>query len=763
MINNNIKIDLHIHSVASEYKEPKYADGTSIVTNSTIQNVEVLLNRLKENSISLFSITDHNRYDSKLYNEIKAKLQTEEYKQLNVLHGVEFDVQLEIEKKPVHIIVIFDVKTDKDMLLIEKTISNNIITSVSGFYTKEIFEKLLREIKLDTILIVHQKTSLDNGKGNHNSLSEGTSDPYTIIKAGYITALEYQKPNVEGILKNNLYDMNVDIALITGSDCHDWYAYPHHDKTKNNNSVYFSKIKALPTFKGLLLSLTSPLTRFNRIERNDSNYIHSFSINGNDIGLDSGINAIIGENGSGKTTLFQILSRDDNKKYIKDLKKENCIVFDCDESIILHSIKQSELIEKFQKNELFYDDATLFNDINSQNFETVYSNFNEKLLKSIKHNIHKFELKDALRNKNFELKMDLEDTSTLYVNTSPITFAPENEHSSHRTNISNIIRLLINERADDYYDNEIKDKFLQAIRIINDIYNVVEEKEKQVDFNNKIKNIIVKECNDYYESINEISTSEDREISSYSIGKESFVNDIVNAIKANISKQNKLVLPDICEGKSKNQKNGYIFSKETNYNGVDVLEKYLETMFTNNYRDIDKLLNITTKNELKQAIMGCNSIEDIDKKHESNYQKFIEWAKKEKTYIKEETSDDSIGNTLGEMSLVYYKFKTSLENSFDVLMIDQPEDNISNNRIAEKLVKYFNSVRKNKQLIIVTHNPLLVVNLDVDNVIHLNKVNNKINVKAGCLEDEDNEILNLVASTLDGGKEMIERRLKIYE
>ena len=161
--------------------------------------------------------------------------------------------------------------------------------------------------------------------------------------------------------------------------------------------------------------------------------------------------------------------------------------------------------------------------------------------------------------------------------------------------------------------------------------------------------------------------------------------------------------------------------------------------------------------------MGCNSIEDIDKKHDANYLKFIEWAKKEKTYIKEETSDDSIGNTLGEMSLVYYKFKTSSENSFDVLMIDQPEDNISNNRIAEKLVKYFNSVRKNKQLIIVTHNPLLVVNLDVDNVIHLNKINNKINIKAGCLEDEDNEILSLVASTLDGGKEMIERRLKIYE
>ena len=65
-------------------------------------------------------------------------------------------------------------------------------------------------------------------------------------------------------------------------------------------------------------------------------------------------------------------------------------------------------------------------------------------------------------------------------------------------------------------------------------------------------------------------------------------------------------------------------------------------------------------------------------------------------------------------------------------------------------------------LILVTHNPLLVVNLDADNILYLKKVNNTINVTSGCLEDEENDILNIVASTLDGGKEMIEKRLKIY-
>ena len=119
------------------------------------------------------------------------------------------------------------------------------------------------------------------------------------------------------------------------------------------------------------------------------------------------------------------------------------------------------------------------------------------------------------------------------------------------------------------------------------------------------------------------------------------------------------------------------------------------------------------------------------------------------------------------MSLVYYRFQTNEDNDWDVLMIDQPEDNISNNRIAEKLLVYLNRNRNQKQLILVTHNPLLVVNLDADNIIYLSKTNDTINALSGCLEYENDSkkenILKIVADTLDGGKEMIEKRLKIYE
>ena len=80
------------------------------------------------------------------------------------------------------------------------------------------------------------------------------------------------------------------------------------------------------------------------------------------------------------------------------------------------------------------------------------------------------------------------------------------------------------------------------------------------------------------------------------------------------------------------------------------------------------------------------------------------------------------------------------------------------------LNKYLNSIKDKKQVILITHNPLLVVNLDVDNVIHLTKTNNTIEVKNGALEYEsdDYSILNLVKENLDGGYDAIERRLKAY-
>lgn len=56
-----------------------------------------------------------------------------------------------------------------------------------------------------------------------------------------------------------------------------------------------------------------------------------------------------------------------------------------------------------------------------------------------------------------------------------------------------------------------------------------------------------------------------------------------------------------------------------------------------------------------------------------------------------------------------------------IYIIDQPEDNISQNAIREYLLDRFKTMGENRQVIMVTHNPQFIVNLDVDNLIFLSK------------------------------------------
>jgi predicted ATPase len=54
------------------------------------------------------------------------------------------------------------------------------------------------------------------------------------------------------------------------------------------------------------------------------------------------------------------------------------------------------------------------------------------------------------------------------------------------------------------------------------------------------------------------------------------------------------------------------------------------------------------------------------------------------------------------------------------LVIDQPDDNLDNLSVYPSLVEYFRKRKKTRQIIIITHNPNLVVNTDAEQVIVAN-------------------------------------------
>ena len=119
----------------------------------------------------------------------------------------------------------------------------------------------------------------------------------------------------------------------------------------------------------------------------------------------------------------------------------------------------------------------------------------------------------------------------------------------------------------------------------------------------------------------------------------------------------------------------------------------------------------------------------------------------------------------GFNSQIYFdilSYETSRDGAY---IIDQPEDNISQKAIREYLLDRFKDMGENRQVIIVTHNPQFIVNIDVDNVIFLGKDDDRIFIQSGALEYKDDEysILDIISNNIEGGLDTLRRRWKRYE
>ena len=169
--------------------------------------------------------------------------------------------------------------------------------------------------------------------------------------------------------------------------------------------------------------------------------------------------------------------------------------------------------------------------------------------------------------------------------------------------------------------------------------------------------------------------------------------------------------------------------------------------FNNRNKEIsynDKLINL--KNELDKEIDDYFSID-----------KAINDAS-DKDVTKELSS--------GFNSKIYFDLISNQTDDNRIYIIDQPEDDVSQPSIKKNILGDFYDMSKNRQVIIITHNPQFIVNLDVDNVIFMGKdENDKIYIQNGALEYYDNnyDILKIVADNIEGGIDSINERWKRYD
>lgn len=84
-------------------------------------------------------------------------------------------------------------------------------------------------------------------------------------------------------------------------------------------------------------------------------------------------------------------------------------------------------------------------------------------------------------------------------------------------------------------------------------------------------------------------------------------------------------------------------------------------------------------------------------------------------------SDSLFDMSPGKRSFVVLKLLLDFSDKKCPILIDQPEDNLDNRAIYNELVKYIREKKKERQIILVTHNPNIVVGADSEEVIVANQ------------------------------------------
>lgn len=116
----------------------------------------------------------------------------------------------------------------------------------------------------------------------------------------------------------------------------------------------------------------------------------------------------------------------------------------------------------------------------------------------------------------------------------------------------------------------------------------------------------------------------------------------------------------------------------------------------------------------------------------------------------------------GERGIVLLIFYLALSQNSIPIIIDQPEDNLDNQSVYNKLVPCICAAKQKRQVIIVTHNPNIAVACDAEQIIccKMDKNTHKITYLSGAIEDQ--EIKQNVVDILEGTMPAFDLRRRKY-
>ncbi|MDZ7723240.1 MAG: hypothetical protein U5R06_10655 [candidate division KSB1 bacterium] len=116
-------------------------------------------------------------------------------------------------------------------------------------------------------------------------------------------------------------------------------------------------------------------------------------------------------------------------------------------------------------------------------------------------------------------------------------------------------------------------------------------------------------------------------------------------------------------------------------------------------------------------------------------------------------------HSLGQRASALIVFLLTRQEN-DLIIIDQPEDDIDNQSIYQDVIRELNALKDKTQFIFATHNPNIPVLGECEQLFCCQYENEKINIKAGSIDRPD--IQQSVIEIMEGGREAFEQRKRKY-
>lgn len=796
MISDWNKVDLHIHSYESnkiknnDFKLPyRCKDGTEIKLDNAENYLDALIEKIKTDEINIFSITDHNIINFEVYDKLLNEYQ-DILKDLNsnFLCGIEIDVKDKLISKPFHMLIIFkEYNRQKLEQFLEKlnekkkdVVTGKVnIDEKTNWTLNEIFSSMFDSNVEEFMLIPHYNEK-------HKKIKSGELDnlarPLTIFSA-------FEDGNNFTKLQNSIkIYLSHGITNFPAVAFSDWHNKPGENKVSctnllGNNKYPFNTLKL--SFNDAEMRVSLHNVKNTRDIEIDREYIKEINIGEKKIELSPYQNTIIGGFGSGKSFLGTVLlGREEiiSEKYAQFTEQINNVSFKLNSGVEFKNLLEYKttqkgklnLIELKQGNALYTSNQITSNIKDSLKeeiqleFPSIVTDYSKNIdgCKKRATDIGN-KIESVMIDKTTESKIQLE----LLSNVVEFPIITNNEkkvidNEEKLRNKTDLVETMLSfeemklfgdiKLFEKEYFQHMSDSIKQKIDNAEEIIELVKAHFSTIDtiLNNYITDI-QKKTNGKAQQVQRLSSIED-ELKVYTANLSEFAADIKSfenfyskeKITEELSKCNEVQISPSFKG-------------VVNFKDTEIKTTLMEAVLKKTFRNSHCLFDGIMQSVLREEKFHNNASLS---KLLSEYTVEISSLFNERYDILNSENESIIAKSPGGraimlMEIILEKVEHINDDKLNILFIDQPEDQLDNKNIYDKIVtkvrksKYLN---RNIQIFFISHNANISITSDSENIIIANKENNGFKYIGGGLEGDTH--VKSIADILEGGLDALEQR-----